>query len=163
MKQLLLQRLNTNTGAVGPIQAPLSHLQAAPHLLPLAFHIHLSLCCFPHKRRSRERAGELTGAVRSPHLTSPFALPDFLFWPLSLRRLPDGAVLHAGQPPDVSGPAERDHLHQNPLLRHHRPGLGAPLRAVPRPAAPLQARLHPQHPHRSLSRSDTQRFMVGEG
>lgn len=75
------------------------------------------------------------------------------FWPL-LRRLPDGAVLHAGQPPDVSGPAERDHLHQNALLRHHRPGLGTPLRAVPRPAAPLQARLHPQHPHRSLSRSD---------
>lgn len=97
------------------------------------------------------------------HLMWPYALweidfpwPNGVFLPLSPHRLPDRAVFHAGQQPDVSGPTQWDHLHQNPLLRHHRPGLGTPLRAVPRPAAPLQAGVHPQHSHRSLSRSDEQ-------
>lgn len=63
-------------------------------------------------------------------------------------------MLHTGEQPDVSGAAQWNCLHQNPLLCHHWSSMGPPLRAVPRPATPLQKRLHPQHPHWSLSRSD---------
>lgn len=128
-------------------------------LCHFVFHNYLSVCCFSHKKK-RRRLTELT-QVASGHLVWPYALwemyfplPNGAFLPLFLRRLPDRAVFHASQQPDVSGAAQWDHLHQNALLRHHRPGLGTPLRAVPRPAAPLQAGVHPQHSHRSLSRSE---------
>lgn len=69
-------------------------------------------------------------------------------------RLQDGAMLHPGEQPDVSGPAQWNRLHQNSVLRYHWPSVGPPLRAVSRPAPPLQTRLHTQHPHWSLPRSD---------
>ncbi|TKS74624.1 Fibrillin-1 MP340 [Collichthys lucidus] len=62
-------------------------------------------------------------------------------------RLQDWTMFYPGEQPDVSRPAQWNCLHQNPLLRYHRSSLGPPLRAVSCPAAPMQTRLHPQHPH----------------
>lgn len=132
------------------------------------FHIHLPARCSSRKKKRRsltELAAGWTPFVDTSGVGSPGValcvvgkyFPRRLTvcsCPLCLRRLPDRAVLHPSQQPDVSGAAQRDHLHQDALLRHHRPGLGTPLRAVPRPAAPLQAGVHPQHSHRSLSRSE---------
>lgn len=73
---------------------------------------------------------------------------------LCRHRLQDWAVLHSGQQPDVPGPAQRNHLHQDSVLRNHWSGVGSPLWAVPRPATPLQERIHPQHSHWSVPRSD---------
>lgn len=73
---------------------------------------------------------------------------------LSHHRLQDWTMFHPGEQPDVSRPAQWNCLHQNPLLRYHWSSLGPPLWAVSCPATPMQTRLHPQHPHRGLPRSD---------
>lgn len=79
---------------------------------------------------------------------------DMVLLLLRLHRLQDWAMLYPGQQPDVPGPAQWNHLHQNSVLRNHWSGVGPPLWAVPRPATPLQERIHPQHSHWSVPRSD---------
>lgn len=114
----------------------------------VSYFLRFTLVCFEWKKTIN---GHSIVELMFNHVNSVAHMALLL---LCLHRLQDWAMLHPGQQPDVPGPAQRNHLHQNSVLRNHWSGVGPPLWAVPRPATPLQERIHPQHSHWSVPRSD---------